>query len=373
MIFSKPMILSVGSSAFGSTVFAFAEEFEKRQLDLIEKANALGSDGNAEESEFLRDELWTFGGEPWTALYVAAFYSKPTAAAALLQARADVHEGMLFRRKDTPLHAAKTADCASILLAATADPARFDEYGRTPLHCAAVNGQEEKAKQLIEAKADVNLPVGDTRSEFFKTLEDKTPLTLAVEKGNSKVVAVLLEADGLDWAKEISFLVRAEGPTAAECLEKLPKEALLPDGSAMERAHIQEQLRVILEQRTMGKNVEGSQEVRFGNFWFANDEYITLGSQNLFTRPKVQASLKYIPCLFASDACNPELLKSLADTTNDEVFHTRTVAALVQAAWMQTRLATAGEVFVSLLMLPLLCHASFTLRHEQPHFAEPGH
>ena len=364
MIFSKPMILSVGSSAFGSTVFAFAEEFEKRQLDLIEKANALGSDGNAEEFEFLRDELWTFGGEPWTALYVAAFYSKPTAVAALLQARADVHEGMLFRRKDTPLHAAKTADCASILLAATADPARFDEYGRTPLHCAAVNGQEEKAKQLIEAKADVNL--SDIRCGM-------TLLTWAVEQGNSKVVAVLLEADGLDWAKEISFLVRAEGPTAAECLEKLPKEALLPDGSAMERAHIQEQLRVILEQRTMGKTSKALRKLGLAIFWFANDEYITLGSQNLFTRPKVQASLKYIPCLFASDACNPELLKSLADTTNDEVFHTRTVAALVQAAWMQTRLATAGEVFVSLLMLPLLCHASFTLRHEQPHFAEPGH
>ena len=356
MIFSKPMILSVVSSAFGSTVFAFAEEFQKRQLDLIEKANALGSDGNAEEIEYVRREVAKHAerGLFCTALLVAAQESKPTAAALLLQARADVHEGT-YGRKDTPLHAAKTADCASILLAATADPARFDEYGRTPLHCAAVNGQEEKAKQLIEAKADVNL--SDIRCGM-------TPLTWAVEHGNSKVVAVLLEADGLDWAKDISFLVRAEGPTAVECLEKIPKEA-----GFRQRAHIQEQLRVILEKGEM-RNVEGSQKFALFD---CSHEYITLECQNLFRRPEVQASLKHIPGLSASDACNPELLKSLADTTNDEVFHTHTVAALVQAAWMQTRLATAGEVFVSLLMLPLLCHASFTLRHEQPHFADPGH
>ncbi|CAL1143334.1 unnamed protein product [Cladocopium goreaui] len=135
----------------------------------------------------------------------------------------------------------------------------------------------------------------------------------------------------------------------------------------MERAHIREQLRVVLEQGEM-MDVEGSRKFWFDRF---NDEYITLESRNLFTRPEVQASLKYIPGLSASDACNPELLKPLADTTNDEVFHTHTVAALVQAAWMQTRLATAGEVLMSLLMLPLLCHASFTLRHEQPHFAVP--
>ena len=236
----------------------------------------------------------------------------------------------------------------------------------TPLHWAAMAGQEEEAKQLIEAKADVNLPVpGDT---FFSEYDrNKTPLMLAVEAGNSAVMAVLFEAGGLDVAKDISFLVRAEGPTAVECLEKIPKEASSRDG-CIGRAHIREPLRVILEQGEM-RYVEGSQKFGFD----CNGEYIALGSQNLFTRPEVQASLKYIPGLFASDACNLELLKSLAYTTNDEAFHTHTVAALVQAAWMQKRLATAGEVFVSLLMLPFLCHACFTLRHEQPHFADPGH
>jgi hypothetical protein len=367
VIFSKPMILSVVSSAFGSTVFAFAEEFQKRQLDLIEKANALGSDGNAEEIEFVRREVAKRAerGLFWTALFAAARDSKTTAVALLLQARADIHEGIYGEKKHTtPLHTGRSAECASLLLAARADPGRFDEYGRTPLHVVAEYGRAEKAKHLIEEKADVNLRVGgDALAEH----RNKTPLILAVEGGNSAVMAVLFEAGGLDVAKDISFLVRAEAPPAVECLEKIPKKAL-SHGGYMWRAHIQEPLRVILEQGNM-EYFFGSQEFRFDSF----PKYITLEFQNLFTRPEVQASLKYIPGLFASDACNPELLKSLAYTTNDEVFHTHTVAALVQAAWMQTRLATAGEVFVSLLMLPLLCHASFTLRHEQPHFAEPGH
>ena len=42
-------------------------------------------------------------------------------------------------------------------------------------------------------------------------------------------------------------------------------------------------------------------------------------------------------------------------------FHSHMVAALVRAPWMQTRLPTECEVFLSLLMLPLLCHVSFTL------------
>ena len=342
-------------------------------MDLIEKAGALGSDGNAEEIEVVRREVETIG-DLYTALYLAAVGSKPTAAALLLQARADVHEGT--HGTETPLHVAKTADCVSLLLAARADPARFDGEGRTPLHVvAALFGSGENAKQLIEAKADVNLPVaGDT---FFSEYRNKTPLILAIEKGNLEVVAVLLEADGLDLAKDLCSLVRAEGPTAVECLQKIPKEARLwlrGVPAIMERAHIREQLRVILAKGDDMEYTEGSQKFSFDcGFNDEYIEYITLGSQNLFTRPEVQASLKYIPGLFASDACNPELLKSLAYTTNDEVFHTHTVAALVQAAWMQTRLATAGEVFVSLLMLPLLCHASFTLRHEQPHFADPGH
>ena len=254
---------------------------------------------------------------------------------------------------------AGTADCVSLLLAARADLDGFDEYGRTPLHIAAWRNNPEMAKQLIEAKADVNLRVGDYTPEPGMTdLKGMTPLTLALGEKYLEVAAVLLDTDVLLDSANISHLVGAEGPTAIECLEKIPKEARFHNGSTMQRAHIREQLRVILAKG------EGS---------CFDDDYITLEGQNLFTRPAVQASLKYIPALCASDACNPELLKSLAYTANDEVFHTHTVAALVQAAWMQTRLATAGEVFVSLLMLPLLCHASFTLRHEQPHFADPSH
>jgi hypothetical protein len=53
----------------------------------------------------------------------------------------------------------------------------------------------------------------------------------------------------------------------------------------------------------------------------------------------------------------------LTDTTLLVVFNSRMVAALLQAAWIQTRLSTAwASFFWHLLMLPLLCHVFFTLR-----------
>ena len=220
------------------------------------------------------------------------------------------------------------------------------------------------AKQLIEGKADVNLRAGVGKPKTA----GKTPLEVALERKNWKGVAVLLEAGCEVDVKDICILVRAEGPRAVQCLETYPKAATWWGATVMQRFHIWEQLRVVVEKGDMYVD-QGSQKIAF----FCSRGYISLKSQNLFTRPEVQATLKHLPSLSASDACNPELLEALTDTTNDEVFSTHTVAALVQAAWMQTRFATACEVFVSLLLLPLLCHVSFTLRHEQPRFTDPGH
>ena len=130
------MILSVSSSALGSTVFALAEEFQERQLELIEKAKDLGSDGDAEDLEEVRERRERFRNQ--TALLAAA-RSKPTAVALLLQAGADVHEGT-FGGQFTPLHGASSADCASVLLEARAEPDRFDGKGMTPLHLAVCEG-----------------------------------------------------------------------------------------------------------------------------------------------------------------------------------------------------------------------------------------
>eukprot|EP00435_Cladocopium_sp_Y103_P022916 s2919_g5.t1 len=370
-------------------------EFLKRQYELIAKARALGSD-EGDAKEFADFKLIYDRGpkESKTALYVAACYEKPRIAVLLLQAHADVHEGE-HGGKVTPLHAAADYETRmtkgiEVLLKARADPNRLDDQGMTPLHRALLPrffvSRERVVKQLIEAEADVNLPLGvppevehedcQGKTEDF---QGKTPLFVAVayrHKGRWEVAAVLLEAACNLDVKSMCIIIRTEGPSAIDCLNKCPKPAqmnLNTFGHSMERAHIWEQLRVILVRGRLSKDKDtrSTQPFDFGHE--THKEYLQLKSQNLFTRPEVQASLKYLPGVCASDACNSELLEALADTTNEEIFHTDVVAALVQAAWMQTRVSTACDVFLSLLTVALLCHVSFTLRHDHPHSADPGH
>eukprot|EP00435_Cladocopium_sp_Y103_P038935 s2865_g10.t1 len=339
-----------------------------------QKGQGHSSDGDADE--FAEFEHALFVGaetyEDFSALFVAVNCSKPRVAALLLQARADVHEGA-YGSAITPLHGAWSADVAAMLLKARADPNRLDDQSMIPLHWAACSCSDYEvgvAKQLIKAKADVNLSVGDGCD--FAKYRGKTPLSLAVDCGNPVALLVLEAGCNLDF-KGICRLIRAEGPVAVECLEQIPKKALCDDPDlglvSMSSAHTWEQLRVIL-----CKGTEVTEEFLPYDFLFeGTEEYHNLHSQNLFPQREVQTRLKYLPGIFASDACKPELLESLANTTNDDVFYTQIVEALVQAAWMQTRFSTACEVFLSLLMVPLLCHVSFTLRHGQPQFADSGH
>jgi len=95
----------------------------------------------------------------------------------------------------TVAHVAASAgltDLLHLLLSAAPALARVacESNGRTALHAAALKGEAEAARQLLEAGADVNAAAGD----------GQTALHMAVSDGQAEVLAVLLGAPGLDPA-----------------------------------------------------------------------------------------------------------------------------------------------------------------------------
>eukprot|EP00435_Cladocopium_sp_Y103_P009832 s251_g2.t1 len=309
------------------------QDFRKKQEEILRKAKAEAISSEKDKDEVLEVANIIKYWKHWTPLYAAASRNRPRAAALLLRARADVHEGK-YRSKDTPLHLV-SPDMVAVLLQAGADPNKKDDYGKTSLSVAIAKEQWKLAVALLE----------NGQSGQLCNLDLNT----------------------------MCILIRAEGPGAVQCFEKIPQRAMLYDSRVekpvvMERAHLgEQQLRVIL-----AKGRKHCKDLVFVNSEgkLAEYEYAKLSSLNLFHQREMPASLKYLPGLWASDACNRKLLEALVNTTNEDIFKTQAVSALVQAAWMQTRFSTVCEVFSSLLLLPLLCHVSFTLRNE-PHFVAP--
>ena len=221
-------------------------------------------------------------------------------------------------------------------------------FRRTPLHVAADQGHADLITMLLEAKAD----------PYARDEDGRTPVDCAKQHGGRGLAPFVTGARSLTL---LSVLVTCEGPEVIEALEIWKKEARRKDmfgyNKPLDRAHLRERLRVVL--------AEGLETL--GNWCIlANEDYTNLRFQNMIPKPEVQASLWHLPGLSAADACDPDLLRALAKTANEDVFQTDTVQAIVQAAWAQTRLATAWEVISCLLMVVLLCVASLTFRHEQP-------
>lgn len=65
------------------------------------------------------------------------------------------------------------------------DPCKPDEFGSSPLHAIAANGMVDLLTEVIK-KPGLNLNV--------KTLSDNTPLHFAAINGNNKIIKILLEA-----------------------------------------------------------------------------------------------------------------------------------------------------------------------------------
>ena len=96
------------------------------------------------------------------------------------------------KRKYTPemkeefLYTGDAEEVSTLL--STQDTQSFINYqdykGRTPLHCAAANGQETVMKQLIEARCNVDL----------EGIEGCTPLHFAALVGHAAITTQLLAA-----------------------------------------------------------------------------------------------------------------------------------------------------------------------------------
>lgn len=121
----------------------------------------------------------------WTPLHLAAFFGHPGAARVLLDAGADTAAVSANELAVTPLHAALAggrAEVAAVLIERGADVnVQAAGSGLTPLHYAAAGGLVEIARTLLAkgARADV------------RSTDGKTPLDLALEKGQSAVAMLL--------------------------------------------------------------------------------------------------------------------------------------------------------------------------------------
>jgi hypothetical protein len=128
---------------------------------------------------------------------------------------------------ETPLHIAAICgqeDIAKLLLAHHADVNAKDNVGQTPLHIVAREGYVEIAKLLIAHRATVNV----------KDNEGKTPLHCAARRGNKKIAVLLwvhdAEVDATDKAGDTPLAYALQARQAVPNNQRLPaqiKELLL--------------------------------------------------------------------------------------------------------------------------------------------------
>jgi ankyrin repeat protein len=121
-----------------------------------------------------------FGNTP---LHYAAEFGNREAVNLLLKAGASINAKNY--NKATPLHLAVKKNNKEALLALIDGGAKIDVFGYrsniTPLHLAVINGDDDIVKILLNSGAKINL----------KDRQGETPLDLAIERKNRKVILLL--------------------------------------------------------------------------------------------------------------------------------------------------------------------------------------
>jgi uncharacterized protein len=139
------------------------------------------------------DVVAAYSPDGFTALHLAAFFGKPEAVKALLDAGARVDAYTRNAFANQPLHAAaagRHVEVCRLLLAAGADVNATQRGGYTPLHEAAQHGDDEMVELFLSAGADP---------------------TIAVEGGGT--AADLAEAAGhADVARRLREVAASRGP-----------------------------------------------------------------------------------------------------------------------------------------------------------------
>ena len=112
------------------------------------------------------------------------------------------------------MRAAGAGDAAEVrrLIEAAADPNAADEYGKTPLRCAAQQDEVEAVTVLVEGGADVD----KAGEPWLRSSPDgMTPLMVAAYYGRTKAVRRLLalgadaNAQGIGWVSPQATLSSA--------------------------------------------------------------------------------------------------------------------------------------------------------------------
>lgn len=156
----------------------------KPELDVFEAA-AMGN--NAALQQILSKDpgsaqRWSADG--FTALHLAAFFSRAEAARELIRHGADFTAASRNGMKVTPLHSAAAAhsrEIVRLLLEQGADANARQHGGWTALHAAAQAGDIEMIKDLLRYRADPVL-----RNDDGKTAND-----IAAEGGHAEVRQLL--------------------------------------------------------------------------------------------------------------------------------------------------------------------------------------
>ena len=303
-------------------------EWSVAEEKLLKKAMASAEQNNETEAlEWLQQET-----EPdayrtrcgWTVLLRAAEEGPPEVVQVLLRCRADVHA--------------------------------VTDNGWTPLHWAARCGRAEIMRLLVAANADpwaVNED-GETPWDFVRWSLGM----LGAAEAMGKCPGVLTD------------VIQTEGAEAVEVLESWMEEARYKeldygeyDIYSVSTAHLSGRLQVIFAKEDSPDDP---------SVLDSSKKYVTLSVQNLFTKPEVQAELRYLPGLSAKDACHYNLLEAVVDTRNEAALQTPVVEAVVSSAWAQMRGATAWDIICTILTVASLCLASFSFRHHQPFGEESG-
>lgn len=142
------------------------------------------------------DTWWAFKGMP--VIHVAAQHGSPAIVDLLLRNGADANAIANSFRK--PLHMAKKAAVARVLLAHGADVNAKDSDEATPLVDATLHGDPVLVAILLNAGAEVNIYNHSLRNDQ----EDLSPLSLSIQSGRPEIVEMILNR-GYQVTRRVGF------------------------------------------------------------------------------------------------------------------------------------------------------------------------
>lgn len=128
-----------------------------------------------------------------SAIHMAAYFDLQSVVARLLELgyAPDVKDSEGRTPLSWTAELGRTGICERLLQLPQVDPDSIDTWGRSPLHYASKSGHTDIVRALVQTgKVQVN------RQSTTSSADDKTALTMAVERGHIEIVRILLSTAG---------------------------------------------------------------------------------------------------------------------------------------------------------------------------------